>query len=75
MDLSHLSWPFFDTCCFEFAGGFDRWVRAKLGGFEQDEGGERQGGAANVRTTRGLGVVAKQPPYANARSAARKFDA
>jgi acyl-CoA dehydrogenase len=40
MDLSHLSWPFFDTSCFVFADGFDRWVRAELGGFEQDEGGD-----------------------------------
>jgi acyl-CoA dehydrogenase len=40
VDLSHLSWPFFDSSCFEFAGGFDRWVSAELGGFEQDEGGD-----------------------------------
>jgi len=40
MDLSHLSWPFFDTSCFEFAEGFDHWVSAELGGFEQDEGGD-----------------------------------
>jgi Acyl-CoA dehydrogenase, N-terminal domain len=39
-DLSHLSWPFFDSSCFEFARGFDRWVRAELGGFETDEGGD-----------------------------------
>ncbi len=40
MDLSHLSWPFFDSSCVEFVGGFDRWVGAELGGFEQDEGGD-----------------------------------
>jgi acyl-CoA dehydrogenase len=40
MDLSHLSWPFFDSSCFEFAAGFDRWVCAELGRFEQDEGGD-----------------------------------
>jgi acyl-CoA dehydrogenase len=40
MDLSHLSWPFFDSPCLEFARGFERWVRAELGGFEHDEGGD-----------------------------------
>jgi acyl-CoA dehydrogenase len=39
-DLSHLSWPFFDSSCIEFARGFDRWVGAELGGFEPDEGGD-----------------------------------
>jgi acyl-CoA dehydrogenase len=40
MDLSHLSWPFFDSSCVEFAGSFNRWVGAELGGFEEDEGGD-----------------------------------
>jgi hypothetical protein len=40
MDLRHLSWPFFDSSCIELAAGFKRWVRAELGGFEQDEGGD-----------------------------------
>jgi hypothetical protein len=40
MDLSHLSWPFFDSSCIELAAGFKRWVRAELGRFEQDEGGD-----------------------------------
>jgi hypothetical protein len=50
MDLSHLSWPFFDSSCVEFAGNFERWVRAELGGFEQDEGGMagRRGRYLNV---------------------------
>ena len=39
-DLSHLSWPFFDSSCIEFARAFDRWVGAELGGFEPDEGGD-----------------------------------
>ena len=39
-DLSHLSWPFFDSSFIEFAQGFDRWVGAELGGFEPDEGGD-----------------------------------
>ena len=39
MDLTHLSWPFFDPSCFEFARDFDRWACAELGGFEHDEGG------------------------------------
>ena len=38
--LSHLSWPFFDSSCIELAAGFKRWVRAELGRFEQDEGGD-----------------------------------
>ena len=40
MDLTHLSWPFFDSACFEFARDFDRCVCAELGEFEQDEGGD-----------------------------------
>jgi hypothetical protein len=40
MDLSHLSRPFFDSSCIEFAAGFERWVRAELVGFEQEEGGD-----------------------------------
>ena len=40
MDLSHLSWPFFDSSCIELAAGFKRWVRAELGRFAQDEGGD-----------------------------------
>ena len=60
MDLSHLSWPFFDSSCIEFAAGFERWVRAELGGFEQEEGGdgkvarqifERLAAAAWLRST------------------------
>jgi hypothetical protein len=47
MDLTHLSWPFFDSACFEFARDFDRWVGAELREFEQDEGGE-QGRAADI---------------------------
>jgi acyl-CoA dehydrogenase len=39
-DLSHLSWPFFDSSSSEFARGFDRWVGAELGAFEPDEGGD-----------------------------------
>ena len=39
MDLTHLSWPFFESACFEFARDFDRWACAELGGFEHDEGG------------------------------------
>jgi acyl-CoA dehydrogenase len=44
MDLRHLSWPFFDSVCLEFAGSFNGWVRAELSEFEQNEGGD--GGAA-----------------------------
>jgi acyl-CoA dehydrogenase len=60
MDLSHLSWPFFDSSCIEFAAGFERWVRAELGRFAQDEGGdgeaarlifERLAGAGWLRST------------------------
>ena len=40
MDLTHLSWPFFDSDHLEFARKFDRWVRAELGEFERDEGGD-----------------------------------
>jgi acyl-CoA dehydrogenase len=40
MDLTHLSWPFFDSRHIEFAQEFDRWVRAELGKFEHDEGGD-----------------------------------
>ena len=29
-DLSHLSWPFFNSSCIEFARAFDRWVGAEL---------------------------------------------
>jgi acyl-CoA dehydrogenase len=35
-----LSWPFFDSSCIEFAAGFECWVRAELGSFEQEEGGD-----------------------------------
>jgi acyl-CoA dehydrogenase len=40
MDLDHLTWPFFDSDCVEFARGFDRWAHAELGEFAQDEGGD-----------------------------------
>jgi acyl-CoA dehydrogenase len=40
MDLTHLSWPFFDSVYLEFAQKFDRWVGAELGKFEHDEGGD-----------------------------------
>jgi acyl-CoA dehydrogenase len=40
MDLTHLSWPFFDSPHLEFAQEFDRWVSAELGKFEHDEGGD-----------------------------------
>lgn len=40
MDLSHLSWPFFDAAHLGFARAFHRWAQAELGGFEQDEGGD-----------------------------------
>jgi acyl-CoA dehydrogenase len=40
MDLTHLSWPFFDSRHLEFAQEFDRWVSAELGKFEHDEGGD-----------------------------------
>jgi acyl-CoA dehydrogenase len=55
-----LSWPFFDSSCIEFAAGFERWVRAELGRFAQDEGGdgeaarlifERLAGAGWLRST------------------------
>jgi acyl-CoA dehydrogenase len=40
MDLNHLAWPFFDSACVEFAESFGRWAGAKLGEFEQNEGGD-----------------------------------
>src|SRR5271170_6710333 len=40
MDLTHLSWPFFDSVCLEFAESFERWARTELGEFEQNEGGD-----------------------------------
>ncbi len=40
MDLTHLSWPFFDGEATKFAREFDRWVRRELAGFESEEGGD-----------------------------------
>jgi acyl-CoA dehydrogenase len=39
-DLSHFSWPFFDSSHLEFARSFHQWVRAELSGFEPNEGGD-----------------------------------
>jgi acyl-CoA dehydrogenase len=40
MDLSHLSWPFFDAANLQLAQQFDRWADENLKGFEQEEGGD-----------------------------------
>ncbi len=40
MDLSHLSWPFFDPAHLGLARDFHRWTKLELGGFERDEGGD-----------------------------------
>jgi acyl-CoA dehydrogenase len=40
MDLDHLTWPFFDAACVEFATNFDRWADRELAAFEQNEGGD-----------------------------------
>lgn len=40
MDLSHLAWPFFDVDHRQFAADFERWATARLGEFEQCEGGD-----------------------------------
>ncbi len=40
MDLTHLSWPFFDAAHREFAGAFATWVSDELQEFQQDEGGD-----------------------------------
>ena len=40
MDLSHLAWPFFDVDHRQFAAEFERWATARLGEFEQCEGGD-----------------------------------
>jgi hypothetical protein len=40
MDLSHLSWPFFDPAHLGLARDVHRWTQSELGGFERDEGGD-----------------------------------
>jgi acyl-CoA dehydrogenase len=40
MDLTHLSWPFFDSANIELAREFERWGCGELAEFEQDEGGD-----------------------------------
>ncbi len=40
MDLSHLSWPFFDRAHREFAAAFAQWAAEELREFQQDEGGD-----------------------------------
>ena len=40
MDLSHLSWPFFDQAHREFAAAFAQWASEELREFQQDEGGD-----------------------------------
>lgn len=40
MDLSHLAWPFFDVDHRQFAADFERWATARLGEFEQCDGGD-----------------------------------
>jgi acyl-CoA dehydrogenase len=40
MDLTHLSWPFFDAAHRQFATEFDHWATTYLSEFEQCEGGD-----------------------------------
>lgn len=40
MDLTHLSWPFFDVTHQQLAASFAGWAAAHLGQFERDEGGD-----------------------------------
>jgi len=70
MDLHHLTWPFFDSACVEFARSFDRWTRAELAGFEQNEGGdgaaareifERLGAADWLRNSLPMPTAANRP--------------
>ncbi len=49
MELTHLSWPFFDAPQRALAGAFADWAPARLAPFERDEGGDGRAARAIYR--------------------------